>query len=80
MYLIISKCFLYLLLFLLLLFFLLESLRSFVSSDQLGEVGDILVSLLQQVGQTFILLLVNQFTIALLILSLIEWTHAVYSG
>lgn len=41
-----------------------------MGSDQLGEVGDILVRLLQQVGQTFVLLLVNQFTIAFLILSL----------
>lgn len=46
-----------------------------MSSDQLGEVGDILVSLLQQIGQALILLLVNKFTIALLILSLGGQTH-----
>ncbi|KAF3852224.1 hypothetical protein F7725_005579 [Dissostichus mawsoni] len=34
-----------------------KGLRSFVSSDQIGEVGHVLVSLLQQVGQALILLL-----------------------
>ena len=46
-----------------------------MSSDQLGEVGHILVGLLQQVGQALILFLVDEFTIALLILSLDTRTH-----
>lgn len=60
----------YLLLFLFLLFLLLEGLCSFVGSDQLCEVCNILVSLLQQVGQALILLLVDEFAVALLVLSL----------
>lgn len=60
----------YLLLFLFLLFLLLESLCSFVGSDQLCEVCNVLVGLLQQVGQALILLLVDEFTVALLVLSL----------
>lgn len=46
-----------------------------MSSDQLSEVGDILVGLLQQVRQTLILFLVDEFTIALLILSLNRHTE-----
>lgn len=64
------EIFFYLLLFLFLLFLLLEGLCSFVGSYQLSEVSDILVSLLQQIGQALILLLVNQFTVALFIFSL----------
>lgn len=46
-----------------------------MSSDQLREVGDILVGLLQQVRQALILFLVNEFPIALLIFSLNRDTH-----
>ena len=38
--------------------------------DHIGQAGYVLVRLLQQVGETAVLLLVNQFAIALLILSL----------
>lgn len=58
----------YLLFLLLLLLF--ESLHSFVGSHQLGEVGHVLVRLLQQVGQTLVFLLVDEFTIAFFIFSL----------
>lgn len=54
----------------LLLFLLFESLYSFVGSHQLGEVGHVLVCLLQQVGQTLVFLLVNEFTISFFIFSL----------
>lgn len=70
-----SRSFTHLLLFLLLFLFLLESLRRLMSSDQLSEVGDILVGLLQQVRQTLILFLVDEFTIALLILGLNRHTE-----
>ena len=57
-------------LLLLLLFLLLERLHGLVGADQLGEVGHVLVRLLQQVGQTLVLLLVDQLPVALLILRL----------
>lgn len=57
------------LLFLLLLF-LLESLCSFVGSDQFCEISHILVCLLQQVGQTLVFLLIDQLAVAFLVLSL----------
>lgn len=56
----------------LLLFLLFESLYGFVGTHQLSEVGHILVSLLQQVGQTLVFLLVDKFTIAFFIFSLGE--------
>lgn len=46
-----------------------------MSSDQLREVGDVLVGLLQQVRQALVLLLVDEFPIALLIFSLNRHTH-----
>ncbi len=61
------------LLFLLLLL-VFEGLDSFVSSDELCEVGHILVCLLQQVSQTFVLLLIDQLPVTLFIFSL-EETH-----
>lgn len=57
------------LLFLLLLL-LFKSLCSFVSSHQLSEVGHVLVGLLQQVGQTFVFLLVDEFTVTFFIFGL----------
>ena len=57
-------------LLLLLLFLLLERLHGLVGADQLGEVGHVLVRLLQQVGQPLVFLLVDQLPVALLILRL----------
>ncbi len=61
-------------LLLLLLLLVFEGLDSFVSSDELCEVGHILVRLLQQVSQTFVLLLIDQLPVTLFIFSL-EETH-----
>ena len=38
--------------------------------DHVGQVGDVLVRLLQQIGQTLVLLLVDQLPVALLVLRL----------
>lgn len=64
----------------LLLFLLFESLCSFVGSHQLSQVGHVLISLLQQVGQTLIFLLVNEFTVSLFIFSLREESQNSYSN
>lgn len=54
----------------LLLFLLFESLYGLVGAHQLSEVGHVLVRLLEQVGQTLVFLLVDEFTVAFLIFSL----------
>lgn len=58
-------------LFLLLLLFL-ESLHGFVGAHQIGEVGHVLVRLLQQVRQALVFLLVDKFTVAFFIFGLRE--------
>lgn len=51
---------------------LLGSLGSFMLVDQSREVGHVFIRLLQQVGQTLVFLLVDQFPVTLLIFSLEE--------
>jgi len=55
-----------------------------VGAHQVGEVGHVLVRLLQEVGQALVFLLVDEFTVAFFIFSLGEGshgrTHPLYSG
>lgn len=46
-----------------------------MGSHQLCEVGHVLVCLLQQVGQTLVFLLVDEFTVAFFIFSLGKDSH-----
>lgn len=60
------------LLFLLLFLLLFGCLGSFVLVHQGGQVGHVLIRLLQQVGQTLVFLLVNEFPVAFLIFRLCD--------
>lgn len=57
-------------LLLLLLLLLLGHLGSLVLPHQLCEVSYVFICLLQEVGQALVLLLVNEFSVALLVLGL----------
>ena len=48
--------------------------------DHISEVGNVLVSLGEQVGQTFVLLVVDHLTITFFIFSLNMHTHMYRSG